>query len=183
MVNYTSVLCNDTIGLIFQMKASMEFWDALKGEHFSISEYGDLNWDISGEGQSDEDLWFEHVDHVYTCALIGMGESLGCVMEYDTYQPDKDLRHLLTGNRTWDEQITTECFIAFLELHRPDIRNHFYHVMTGVQFPPMIDWLFLDDKSNEIIWTYEALLVDWRTSSMHTAIWDADLIAVGPPDC
>ena len=55
MDNYTTVLCNDAVGLIFQMKASMEFWDALKGEHFSISQYGDINWDISGEGAPDEE--------------------------------------------------------------------------------------------------------------------------------
>jgi len=182
MDTYTTVLCNDAIGLIFQMKASMEFWDALKGEHFSISEYGDLNWDISGEGAPDEVLWYENVGHTYTCALIGMGESVGCMMDL-RYEPDKDIRHLLTGNRTWDEQITTECFIAFLELHRPDIRNHFFHVMTGVQFPPMIDWLFLDDEYNETIWTYQDLPNDWRTRAMHTAISEADLIAVGPPDC
>ena len=120
MDNYTSVLCNDTIGLIFQMKASMEFWDAIKGEHFSISAYGDINWDNSGEGAPDAVLWYENVGHTYTCALIGMGESLGCVMDL-RYEPDKDLRHLLTGNRTWDEQITTECFNSLPVLNCIDV--------------------------------------------------------------
>jgi hypothetical protein len=170
-------LDNNTHDLIHEYKIGMEFWDYLKGKHYAISAYeDDNNWDISGEGtQTDRELWVKNFHWAYSCALITMGESLGMTMEWDA--PDDHFQ--LSGTPRIDKVIAKECFVAFLELHRADIRKHTYYQTVGIEAPDLEDW-FDEEEDNDAIWHLEKYPGnDWRRLAIENAI-PLSIMNVGP---
>ena len=160
----------DTRNIIREMKLSMELWDRLKAEHDPITPIEDLtNWDISGEGiLSDDELWEQNCKFAYTCAVIAMGESLGLNMEYGT--PTEFA--YLTENNQVNYRIALECFIAFLELHRTDIREHTFYKNEGIEAMDTADWRYDSDElhNNETLWRLSALPYDWKTKAIEQAL-------------
>ena len=170
-LDFKSILSYDTLGIIFRMKASIEFWENLEQEHYKIPSWSSEQWEMSGFDENDSHLWRDHISFSLSCTMVSLGESVGCTMKYDTYRPRKDLRRFLTGNHKWDEQIVRNCFKAFLELYETEIDIHEFYQYTKERPLSLCEWIY---EHNDL-WIYEDLSEDdWRKNTIIRALNEVD---------
>ena len=168
------LLSADTRRILDEFLLSMELWDLLEARHYSICDYDDkMNWDISGEGEPDNELWKRNSYHAYTCAVITMGNALGIYLEYgwvDTPSPEEHCWHL-TRCEAVNSRVVTQCFVAFLELHRPEIENHGY----AGEAISLLEWRKNEgDEPNDVLWALDDV-VGWKRLAIENALETAEL--------
>jgi len=147
----------------------MELWDLLSSNHYSICDYEDSNWDICGENEPDSELWKRNSYNAYTCSVITMGNSLGLCLEY---HPTPQQQARLTPSEAVNSRVVTQCFVAFLELHRPEIQNHEY----GEPAIPLLEWRNDEEEweNNDVLWALEKE-VGWKRLAIENVIETVEL--------
>jgi hypothetical protein len=151
----------------------MELWNLLSSNHYSICAYNDtLNWDISGEGEPDNELWKRNSYHAYTCGLITMGNSIGLTLEY-LHPPSQEQQAKLTNSQVVNERVVSVCFVAFLELHRPEIENHAFGGAAGAV--PLLEWRNDGEEwDTNVLWQLDDI-VGWKRLIIEDAFETAEL--------
>ena len=167
-----NLLCPDTRLVLDEFVLSMELWDILSSEHYSICDYDDeTNWDICGEGEPDNVLWKRNSYHAYTCAVITMGNCLGLTLEY-SHPPTPQQQAKLTSYEVVNTRVVTQCFVAFLYLHGPDIEAHGY----GDPALDLSEWRHDDEEweYNDVLWALDDI-VGWKRLAIENALETVEL--------
>ena len=170
----TTILSEDSVGLILQYAASMEFWEELQVVLVPIGkeEWDPERWDL------EEDHWLFQIHNSYCMCLRLMGGRIGLVL--DSHCLIGDLMGLLTGVAKWDKQIVKECYIAYIE----QFKCAFQDTKPAKTFIDMTDWrneyredgsLGEEDICEEIWRLNDVDHNDWRGQAIEEAIAEAIL--------
>ena len=151
------LLSDDVRLLLEEFVLSMELWNLLSSNHYSICAYNDtLNWDISGEGEPDNEL----------------GNSIGLTLEY-LHPPSQEQQAKLTNSQVVNERVVSVCFVAFLELHRPEIENHAFGGAAGAV--PLLEWRNDGEEwDTNVLWQLDDI-VGWKRLIIEDAFETAEL--------
>ena len=162
------LLSDNTRQVLDEFVLSMELWDLLEKEHYPITPYNDyMNWDICGDGEPDIALWKQNSYFAYMCAVMTMGNTLGLHLER-WHPPTPEQQVKLTSYETVNTRVVGQCFVAFLELHRPEINNHAF----GAAPHCLVQWR--EDNDNEALWDLTNV-VGWKRDAIESALMMAEL--------
>ena len=178
----TTILSEDSVGLIRQYAASMELWEELQLSRVPL-EFNQVQepW----EDQSER--WKNNVRGAYTMCLRIMGACLSLELNpsYEIY----DQMELLTGVAKWDKQIVKECFIAYIEMFQTAYHNladyTMYSEAAASTFMDMADWRHEYRDVAPIIVSCEEIRQlnqidynDWRRQAIEEAVAEAILVDI-----